>query len=103
MKSTARLHQMYADLLAKNGDDEGAADHYSIAINLDPKAAANAKKGLRRVERGGRNDDQHDTTGETHSAVGGAGTGNSDDSETEAVWSDGDLNLAGSTSSSRYL
>jgi len=118
MRSTSRLHQILADTLAKKGDDEGAANHYSIALNLDPRLAA-AREGLRRVERGpdGGGDGGSGAAADpgsygAESAVapavapvaGGPVGGVSDESETEAVWSDGDLNLAPTgNSSSRYL
>ena len=35
--STATLHQLLADLLAKGGQEERAIQHYSQALALDPK------------------------------------------------------------------
>jgi anaphase-promoting complex subunit 7 len=36
-QSTARLHQLMADQLAKTGQEERAIEHYSQALALDPK------------------------------------------------------------------
>jgi len=47
--STATLHQLLADLLAKGGQEERAIQHYSQALALDPKNES-ALAGLQRME-----------------------------------------------------
>ncbi len=94
---TGKLHQMMADLLAKTHEEEKAMEHYSIALNLDPKNQP-AQEGLQKMEQA--TDKPLDLTYELEEEI----EMNSDDadleeSETEAVWSDGDLNLASSNAS----
>ena len=48
--STCQLHQMLADLLAKNNEEEKAMEHYSIALSLDPKNEV-ALHGLQKMEQ----------------------------------------------------
>jgi len=94
--STATLHQLLADLLAKAGQEERAMEHYSQALALDPKNES-ALSGLQRMEQ---SQDGMDSTYDMQEMeeAGSVGRGSPvqqelEDSETEAVWSDGDLNL----------
>jgi len=99
--STCQLHQMLADLLAKNNEEEKAMEHYSIALSLDPKNEV-ALHGLQKMEQSTDGmDAQYDLEMEEVGS-GSVGRGSPpqqelEDSETEAVWSDGDLNLVGSS------
>jgi len=97
--STPTLHQKLADMLAKNNEEEKAMEHYSKALSLDPKNEF-ALSGLQKMEQ---NTDGMDTTYDLNEMEeGGSGGRGSpqhqelEDSETEAVWSDGDLNLVAS-------
>lgn len=97
--STPTLHQKLADMLAKNNEEEKAMEHYSKALALDPKNEF-ALTGLQKMEH---NTDGMDTTYDLNEMeeVGSGGRGSPhhqelEDSETEAVWSDGDLNLVAS-------
>jgi len=99
--STCQLHQMLADILAKNNQEEKAMEHYSIALSLDPKNEV-ALHGLQKMEQSADGmDAQYDLEMEEVGS-GSVGRGSPpqqelEDSETEAVWSDGDLNLVGSS------
>jgi len=96
--ATATLHQLLADLLAKAGQEERAVHHYSQALALDPKNES-AQAGLQRLEAASdgmeSGYDMQDL--EERASVGRGSPGGAaqelEDSETEAVWSDGDLNL----------
>ena len=44
--STATLHQLLADLLAKGGQEERAIQHYTQALALDPKNEVRMMNGL---------------------------------------------------------
>jgi len=99
--STATLHQKLADLLSRPGagTEDRAVEHYSKALALDPKNEG-ALQGLEKMEantEGG--DGTYDLSEmEDKYEVGSVGRSSPavpemEDSETEAVWSDGDLNL----------
>jgi len=103
--STATLHQKLADMLIKSGtgQEERAVEHYTRALALDPKNEA-AIQGLQKMEN---NTDGMEASYEMNemeekyevNSVGRASPVGADleDSETEAVWSDGDLNLGAAT------
>lgn len=100
-QSTCLLHQMLADLLAKTHDEEGAMEHYTLALNLDPKNVS-AHEGLQKIEQATDSSNQ-EVTYDLEMEDMNSDENELEESETEAVWSDGDLNLATSNSSSRYL
>jgi len=103
-QNTSRLHQLLADLLAKQGQEEVAMEHYSLALSLDPKHEG-ALNGLHKMESGCEGGLEATLTtdmelaeiGSPHGSLGGSPLPHHDleDSETEAVWSDGDLNIMG--------
>jgi len=94
--STATLHQLLADLFAKGGQEERAIQHYSQALALDPKNES-ALGGLQRMEAAQDGmESGYDMQDLEETASVGRGSPvqqELEDSETEAVWSDGDLNL----------
>ena len=99
--STATLHQKLADLLAKPGagTEDRAVEHYSKALAIDPKNEA-ALHGLERMEANTEGGDATYDLSEMEEKyeVGSVGRSSPavpemEDSETEAVWSDGDLNM----------
>jgi len=99
--STATLHQKLGDMLARvgQGQEEKAVEHYSRALTLDPKNEG-AIQGLQKMEA---NTDGMEASYDMNDMeeVGSVGRGSPpagelEDSETEAVWSDGDLNLVAS-------
>jgi len=99
--STATLHQKLGDLLSRVGvgQEERAVEHYSRALTLDPKNEG-AIQGLQKMEA---NTDGMEASYDMNDMeeVGSVGRGSPaggelEDSETEAVWSDGDLNLVAS-------
>jgi len=99
--STATLHQKLGDMLARmgQGQEEKAVEHYSRALALDPKNEG-AIQGLQKMEA---NTDGMEASYDMNDMeeVGSVGRGSPpagelEDSETEAVWSDGDLNLVAS-------
>ena len=95
--AAATLHQLLADLLAKAGQGERAVHHYSQALALDPKNEG-AQAGLQRLEAAsdGMESGYDMADLEERASVGRGSPGGAqelEDSETEAVWSDGDLNL----------
>jgi len=99
--STATLHQKLGDLLARvgQGQEEKAVEHYSRALALDPKNEG-AIQGLQKMEANtdGMEASYDMNDMEEVGSVGRGSPGGADleDSETEAVWSDGDLNLVAS-------
>jgi len=98
--STATLHCKLGDCLVRlGGQEERAVEHYSRALSLDPKNEG-AIQGLQKMEA---NTDGMETSYDINDMeeVGSVGRGSPpagelEDSETEAVWSDGDLNLVAS-------
>ena len=92
--STSKLHLMLADLLGKVHEEEKAMDHYTIALNLNPRNLP-AQEGLQKLEQ--TTDTVSERTGYDIDMDEGANSGDEPDleeSETEAIWSDGDLTLA---------
>jgi len=91
--NTSKLHLMLADLLGKLHDEERAMDHYSIALNLNPRNVP-AQEGLQKLEQA--TDTVSDRTYDIEMDEGAASDDAADleESETEAIWSDGDLTLA---------
>ena len=100
--STCKLHQILGDLLLKSRDEEKAMEHYTIALNLDPKNAA-AQDGICKLEQ--NTDAALEVTYDLEMEEMNSEDGDGElESETEAVWSGGDLNVAAnSTASSRFL
>ena len=92
-QSTAKLHQMLADLMAKNHDEEKAMHHYNVALNLDPKNIS-AQEGLQKMEHA--TDTVLEPSYDLEMEEMNSDEAELEESETEAVWSDGDLNLASS-------
>ena len=88
------------------GCEEKAVEHYSRALALDPKNEA-AIQGLQKMEANtdaGMEATYDLSEMEEKYEVGSVGRSSPavpemEDSETEAVWSDGDLNLAAGTGS----
>jgi len=103
-EGSGKLHQLLAELLAKQGLEEEAMEHYSLALSLNPKDEA-AQAGLQRIEaanEGGLEasyDLEMTEVGSNNDSLGGRVSPSRgqdlEDSETEAVWSDGDLNIMG--------
>merc|ERR1712037_808763 len=95
---TGHLPAVYllAELLAKGGQEERAIQHYSQALALDPKNES-ALAGLQRMEAAQDGmESGYDMQDLEETASVGRGSPvqqELEDSETEAVWSDGDLNL----------
>lgn len=105
--STAILHQKLADMLlrAACGAEDKAVEHYSRALALDPKNEA-AIQGLQKMEAStdGMEATYDINEMEEKYEVGSVGRASPvvsdlEDIETEAVWSDGDLNLGAQTGS----
>lgn len=103
--STATLHQKLADMFLRAGcgAEDKAVEHYSKALALDPKNEA-AIQGLQKMEAStdGMEASYDISEMEEKYEVGSVGraspvVGDIEDSETEAVWSDGDLNLGAAT------
>lgn len=101
LQPTCKLHQMLGDLLARVHEEEKALDHYSIALNLDPNNRR-ALEGMHRIDNSSSKLDTSYflTVGEeeggdtTYERVADSeNEGEADESETEAVWSDMDLEL----------
>jgi len=92
-QSTGKLHQMLGDLLAKGHDEEKAMHHYNVALNLDPKNMS-AQEGLQKMEHA--TDTAMEPTYDLEMDEMNSDEAELEESETEAVWSDGDLNLASS-------
>lgn len=103
IQPTCRLHQMLGDLLARVHEEERALHHYSIALNLDP-GNRRALEGLHRIDSNtskidnsyymmaAGEDEGGDTTYER--IADSENEAEPDESETEAVWSDMDLDLS---------
>ena len=73
------------------------------ALNLDPNNVT-AQEGLQKIEQNSEDGPLEATYDlEMEDMNSEAEDGDLEESETEAVWSDGDLNLATSNTSSRYL
>ncbi|XP_046739010.1 anaphase-promoting complex subunit 7 isoform X1 [Diprion similis] len=98
---TSKFHQMLGDLWARIHNQEKALDHYAIALNLDP-CNRRALEGLHRLDSTSTKlestyymtvgDEHADTTYDVGDGL--PDTDNdegADESETEAVWSDMDL------------
>ncbi|KAJ9580300.1 hypothetical protein L9F63_004040, partial [Diploptera punctata] len=101
LQPTCKLHQMLGDLLARVHEEEKALDHYSIALNLDPNNRR-ALEGMHRIDNSSSKLDTsyYMTVGEeeggdtTYERIADSeNEGEADESETEAVWSDMDLEL----------
>merc|ERR1719445_662728 len=99
--STATLHQKLGDLLARpgSGTEDRAVKHYSKALAIDPKNEA-ALQGLEKMEASTEGGDATYDLSEMEEKYEAGSVGQSspavpemEDSENEAVWSDGDLNL----------
>lgn len=99
--STVTLHQKLADLLSRPGagTEDRAVQHYSKALAMDPKNEA-ALQGLEKMEANTEGGDATYDLSEMEEKyeVGSVGRSSPavpemEDSETEAVWSDGDINL----------
>lgn len=95
--STCKLHLMLADLLSKTHDEEKAMDHYAIALNLNPRNLP-AQEGLQKLEQA--TDTITDRTYDMDMEEMNSDDADLEESETEAVWSDGDLNLAATSNAS---
>ena len=95
--STCKLHLMLADLLSKTHDEEKAMDHYAIALNLNPRNVP-AQEGLQKLEQA--TDTITDRTYDMDMDEMNSDDADLEESETEAVWSDGDLNLAATSNAS---
>ncbi|CAK9830696.1 Anaphase-promoting complex subunit 7 [Anthophora retusa] len=82
IQPTCKLHQMLGDLWARVHNEEKALDHYAIALNLDPS-------NRRALEVG---EEQTDTTYDVGDGLPDTDNDEApDESETEAMWSDMDL------------
>jgi anaphase-promoting complex subunit 7 len=101
LQPTCKLHQMLGDLLARVHEEEKALEHYSIALNLDPNNRR-ALEGMHRIDNSSSKLDTsyYMTVGEeeggdtTYERIADSeNEGEADESETEAVWSDMDLEL----------
>ncbi|XP_015111054.1 anaphase-promoting complex subunit 7 [Diachasma alloeum] len=101
IQPTCKLHQMLGDLWARVHNEEKAIDHYAIALNLDP-SNRRALEGMHRLDNtvSKFESSYYMTVGEEHADTTfdvGDGLPDSDndeaneESETEAVWSDMDL------------
>ena len=99
--STVTLHQKLADLLSRSGawTEDRAVQHYSKALAMDPKNEA-ALQGLEKMRANTEGGDATYDLSEMEEKyeVGSVGRSSPavpemEDSETEAVWSDGDINL----------
>ncbi|XP_012288203.1 anaphase-promoting complex subunit 7 [Orussus abietinus] len=101
IQPTCKLHQMLGDLWARVHNEEKALDHYAIALNLDP-SNRRALQGMHRLDSTSSKFDStyYMTVGDEHADTtydvrdGLHDTDNdeaAEESETEAVWSDMDL------------
>ncbi|XP_033340172.1 anaphase-promoting complex subunit 7 [Megalopta genalis] len=101
IQSTCKLHQMLGDLWARVHNEEKALDHYAIALNLDP-SNGRALEGMQRLDNSSNKLDsayymtvgeaQTDTTYDVGDGLPDTDNDEApDESETEAVWSDMDL------------
>ena len=97
--STCKLHLMLADLLSKTHDEEKAMDHYATALNMNPRNLP-AQEGLQKLEQA--TDTITDRTYDMDMDEMNSDDADLEESETEAVWSDGDLNLA-TTNNASFL
>ncbi|XP_070158690.1 anaphase-promoting complex subunit 7 isoform X2 [Polyergus mexicanus] len=99
--STCKLHQTLGDLWARVHNEEKALDHYAIALNLDP-SNRRALEGMHRLDNSSSKldsayymtvgEEQADTTYDVGDGL--PDTDNDEapeESETEAIWSDMDL------------
>ncbi|XP_014206498.1 anaphase-promoting complex subunit 7 [Copidosoma floridanum] len=103
---TCKLHQMLGDLWARLHNAEKALDHYAIALNINP-SDRRVLEGMHRLEGNSNtieSSSYYMTVGEEHTdpsyevGEGLPDTDNDDavdESETEAVWSDMDLEASG--------
>ena len=89
--STSKLHLMLADLLGKVHEEEKAMDHYSIALNLNPRNVP-AQEGLQKLEQA--TDTVSDRAYDIDMDEANSDDAELEESETEAIWSEGDLTLA---------
>lgn len=100
-QSTCKLHQMLGDLWARVHNEEKALDHYAIALNLDPNNRR-ALEGMHRLDNSSNKldsayymavgEEQADTTYDVGDGLPDTDNDEApDESETEAVWSDMDL------------
>ena len=101
IQSTCKLHQMLGDLWARVHNEEKALDHYAIALNLDP-SNRRALEGMHRLDNSSNKldsayymtvgEEQTDTTYDVGDGLPDTDNDEApDESETEAVWSDMDL------------
>ncbi|XP_076029628.1 anaphase-promoting complex subunit 7 [Oratosquilla oratoria] len=92
VQSTCRLHQMLADLLSRVHEEEKAAYHYSVALNLDP-GNSRVIEGMQKMEAA---TDAIDTTPYDMEVEDIADSeGEVEESDLEAVWSDVDFSFSG--------
>ncbi|XP_015592871.1 anaphase-promoting complex subunit 7 [Cephus cinctus] len=101
IQPTSKLHQMLGDLWARVHNEDKALDHYANSLKLDP-GNGRALEGMHRLDSTSSKLDStyYMTVGEEHADTSfGVGDGlpdtdnddAADESETEAVWSDMDL------------
>ncbi|KAF3427113.1 hypothetical protein E2986_09095 [Frieseomelitta varia] len=101
IQTACKLHQMLGDLWARVHNEEKALDHYAIAINLDPNNRR-ALEGMHRLDNSSNKldsayymtvgEEQTDTTYDVGDGLPDTDNDEApDESETEAVWSDMDL------------
>lgn len=101
IQSTCKLHEMLGDLWARVHNEEKALDHYAIALNLDP-SNRRALEGMHRLDNSSSKldstyympvgEEQADTTYDVGDGLPDTDNDEApDESETEAVWSDMDL------------
>ncbi|XP_066583882.1 anaphase-promoting complex subunit 7 [Prorops nasuta] len=100
IQPTCKLHQMLGDLWSRVNNVEKALDHYAVALNLDP-SSRRALEGMHRLDSTSSKLDSsyYITVGDEQATYDvGDGLHDTDDndeapdeSETEAVWSDMDL------------
>ncbi|XP_003392861.1 anaphase-promoting complex subunit 7 [Bombus terrestris] len=101
IQTACKLHQMLGDLWARVHNEEKALDHYAIALNLDPNNRR-ALEGMHRLDNSSNKldtayymtvgEEQTDTTYDVGDGLPDTDNDEApDESETEAVWSDMDL------------
>ncbi|KAG6795436.1 anaphase-promoting complex subunit 7 isoform X1 [Apis mellifera caucasica] len=101
IQTACKLHQMLGDLWARVHNEEKALDHYAIALNLDP-SNRRALEGMHRLDNSSNKldstyymtvgEEQTDTTYDVGDGLPDTDNDEApDESETEAVWSDMDL------------
>ncbi|KAF7393315.1 anaphase-promoting complex subunit 7 isoform X1 [Vespula maculifrons] len=101
IQPTCKLHQMLGDLWARVHNEEKALDQYAIALNLDP-SNRRALEGMHRLDNTSSKldstyymtvgEEQADTTYDVGDGLPDTDIDEApDESETEAVWSDMDL------------